>query len=292
MLTPTSKISDSPSREACSATRLRIGCGLLRISSFIHRSDSAFRKVLSPIALIAEGSAIGLMRPAEVDRMVRRSYEQQPGFYDPTKYRLPHEDRLIPVLKQRMPAGRLLDAFCGQGREARLFAEAGYDVTAIDHLQNMIDGARKYASDSGFDCQCLVADFHHYLPDSPFDVVYSSVWMYSTIQTSEARQKFLSQCCQCCRPGGLIVLSYISQRHSTADRLRCSVAKAAALVTAGNRETEQGERIYTGLFWHHLPEEQVENEIRLAGLQTVDTLPGEGTAPTFRILQTANEEQV
>ena len=53
--------------------------------------------------------------------------------------------RLIELL--RLPVGaRILDVPCGQGRHARLLAEAGFEVTGLDYSQHLLDLARAAGS--------------------------------------------------------------------------------------------------------------------------------------------------
>ena len=53
--------------------------------------------------------------------------------------------RLIELL--RLPVGaRILDVPCGQGRHARLLAEAGFEVTGLDYSRHLLDLARAAGS--------------------------------------------------------------------------------------------------------------------------------------------------
>jgi ubiquinone/menaquinone biosynthesis C-methylase UbiE len=49
--------------------------------------------------------------------------------------------RLIELLRQPVGA-RILDVPCGQGRHARLLAEAGFDVVGLDYSRHLLDIAR------------------------------------------------------------------------------------------------------------------------------------------------------
>ncbi|MEQ9406945.1 MAG: class I SAM-dependent methyltransferase [Fuerstiella sp.] len=201
---------------------------------------------------------------------------------------LPYDERILPQLDELAgPRRRMLDAFCGQGREAEVFARNGFEVTAIDQLPWMISAARQYAADTRFSATFLTADFHTYTTDTPFDVVYTSCWMYTTCQTSARRIAFLQQCRQLVADDGLIVMSYIAGDGDfrPAGILRLCCARLAGLLTNGNRHVEFGERIYSGLFWHHLSEKQVLRETASTELETVRVIPGEGAEPTFRILR-------
>ncbi|MEO1524270.1 MAG: class I SAM-dependent methyltransferase [Planctomycetota bacterium] len=266
--------------------RVGVGGSLTGWAERLRTVGGGFRSICSALALLAEAVAVGLMKPSDVEALVARTYQSRPDFYDPKRYDLPYEKGMLPTLREIKPAGRLLDAFCGQGREARLFAEAGYCVTAVDQLDWMIDAAIQYASTEGFDAEFEVGDFAQMAVSNPFDVVYTSCWMYSTVQGRRNRQTFLAQCHRLCHQDGIIVISHLTQTVEGRGGawLRHLVAKVTALLTFGNLSTEFGERIYTGLFWHHLGKATVENEIREAGLRVVNRIEGQGMEPTFLFL--------
>lgn len=237
-------------------------------------------------AMCAEAIAVGLMRRSDVEELVTQTYHSRPEFYDPNRYELPYERGMLPTLQSLRPSGRLLDAFCGQGREAKLFAQSDYRVTAVDQLDWMIEAAEQYAALEGFEADFQVDDFDQMVVSRPFDVVYTSCWMYSTVQSRKRRQAFLSQCYRLCDREGIIVISHLGQSGDSVfgTRLRYLIAKLAAILTLGNFATEMGERIYTGLFWHHLDDATVDREIREAGLSVVDRIAGTGMEPTFLFL--------
>lgn len=281
----TSSTAAHPQTDEYSQLRLAASRGLSMVSGGITRLPNILRTLLTPLSVTAEGLMLGILRPNDMEEMVKRSYLRKPDFYDPKRYQLPHEERLLPSLEELQGTGTLLDAFCGQGREARLFARAGYQVIGIDRMPEMIEGARRYAANEGFQAQFMEADFMSYSSPIAFDIVYTSCWMYSTVQGCRARHQFLQQCRNLCSADGYIVLSYISGKSNGQSRLRFVIARTTAHLTAGNRDTESGERIENGLFWHHLKEQQVESELAAAGLETVCILPGQDTDPTFRILR-------
>lgn len=279
-------ISDTDSPRDHTRWRLSVAGTIQRVVSVTDRLPKTLRHCVKPALVIAEAIVLGLLRSADVDQMVSESYEQNQEFYDPRKYRLPHEERMIPVLKQEKPTGHLLDAFCGQGREAHLFAREGYTVSAIDRISWMIERAQHFAVEADFEATFTVAEFDTYCPGRQFDVVYTSCWMYSTVQGRDQRKTFLLRCAELCSDDGVIIVSYIANRESYAvAAARFVIARMVGIVTGGNWKTEYGERIYSGLFWHHLRKQTVDEETTLAGLETVSTIEGHGTDPTFLLLR-------
>ena len=167
-----------------------------------------------------------------------------------------------------------------------------HDVTGVDQFSWMIDAARAYASEADFRAEFIASDFRSFTADPRFDIVYTSCWMYSTCQGTERRRELLEQCLRQTTSDGLIVVSTVDA--SVGSRLTATIrfvlAKLTAVVTLGNLHTEIGERIYQGLFWHHLSEATVRNEIRSCGLIVVDTVRGSGIEPCFYILARASSK--
>ena len=272
--------------------RLTVGLYCAGLADRFRGRGDGWKWLCSPISSLFEALAIGVMRRRNILQMVRRTYESRRDFYNPKQYSLPHESRLLNVLKQHRPSGALLDSFCGQGREAKLFAEAGYQVTAIDRLDWMIESAEQYLAAQGVHAHLHVADFDHYHPAQRFDISYTSCWMYSTVQGAIHRHRFLERLDDLTCADGMAVISYLSSRNDNwlGNFLRWSVARIAGLITAGNVRCEFGERIYTGLFWHHLADGKVRHEVQGADWRIVETLIGTGTEPTFLLLRKQNPE--
>ncbi len=250
------------------------------------------RGAVDLLNLCVEGGSLGLLRRDDVDRIVFDAYDGEPEYYDPDSYSPAfeiEEAALAENLRQLAPGTRLLDAFCGQGREARLLAAQGFEVTGIDRLPVMIERARKYGKAAGFDAEFTVAEFERYEAAAPYDVVYTSAWMYSTLQGRECRMNFLRHCRALCAEDGVIVISYkvrSTTRHWP-DRLRHIIARTIALLTCGNRGVELGDRLYYGLFWHHFAEFTLDQEIAEAGLRSLSTHNVNDGKLVFRVLGAA-----
>jgi len=232
-------------------------------------------KIARLVEIFAEAVSLGFLRSDDVERIVFESYAGEPEFYDPEHYHPPFEGEELALsaeLRTHAPGLRLLDAFCGQGREARTLAKQGFDVTGIDRLPVMVERAAEYAAREGFRARFLVADFESFSDELGYDVVYTSAWMYSTFQGRARRVRFLRHCRSLCSPDGLIAISYrarsLAQRFQY--RVRHAVARCTALLTFGNRELQLGDRLYFGLFWHHFDEDDLVSELEEAGLETVN----------------------
>lgn len=74
-------------------------------------------------------------------------------------------DRFLP----RLPAdARILDAGCGSGRDSRAFLDAGYDVHAMDAVQELVEKAGRL---TGLDVEvCRFEEFH---TEQAFDGIWA-----------------------------------------------------------------------------------------------------------------------
>lgn len=237
-----------------------------------------------------EAVSLGLLRPQDVDAVVAQAYASEPDFYDPDNFRPPYaaiEAEVADDLLHRVAGRRLLDAFCGQGREAATFAARGFEVTGIDRVPEVIERARERAAAANLDARFLVADFESWAPTESYDVVFTSAWMYSTFQGRERRARFLERCRTLCAPQGVIVISYKLRTPQEARRyrLRHVVARAAAALTRGNRRVEPGDRLYYHLFWHHFDSMSVDEEIAAAELEVLRTWNARDGQIVFRVLR-------
>ena len=230
---------------------------------------------------------VGLLRPTEMDDIVAEGYRQNVAFYDSRTYDRSHDSQLIGALQEHKTAGRLLDAFCGQGREAQLLADAGYTVTGLDNLQPMIDGARSLAAENGFEAEFILGDFQRFQPDQAFDVVYTSIWMYSTLQSRSRRIRFLQKCVELCRPDGVVVVSFDPRQNVAPVRMaEHMLVKTIAFLTGGNRHAEPDERFTTGgLFWQCHEESRVVRETQTVGMELLEIVHSDDNKLTALLLR-------
>jgi 2-polyprenyl-3-methyl-5-hydroxy-6-metoxy-1,4-benzoquinol methylase len=245
--------------------RARLGRGSNRLAK-------PFRKLLNVAELLQESIPVGIMRASDIDAAVQRAYADAPDFYDPSAYRIDYETDLVEPLKALTTGRRLLDLYCGQGREARIFAEAGFEVLGVDALASSVEGAKRYAAAEGFDASFVAADIDDWTPDAQWDVVYTSLWMYSTIPDRAARLHWLKRFTAWLKPGGVLVISTTPNNSPTAAARRYKVARAVALLTLNSRRPELGDRFYRSLFWHDFTPDEIRAELEELDLDVVQEL--------------------
>ncbi|MFW2405414.1 MAG: class I SAM-dependent methyltransferase [Gammaproteobacteria bacterium] len=247
------------------------------------------------VRIIESAIPIGLLRRSDIGRIVHMAYAEAPDFYDPDKYRIRYEEQLLPLIERSVGAAngrRLLDLYCGHGREAEIFSRTGFDVFAVDAQPAVIERARQYAREAGFAAQFTIADIDSWSPaDRNWDVIYTSLWMYSTIPDRDSRVDWLRRLSGWLAPGGCMIISITPWSSGYAAALRHAVAWIVRILTLNPRRPELGDRFHTGLFWHDFTSSALHAELAAAGMQVVDSLEiGGGTPCDLHLLQVAGEE--
>ena len=221
---------------------------------------------------IGQAIAVGVLGKTALSDYMGKVYAAHSEVYDPSHYHLDCEEKILPYLVKHQPSGTLLSAFCGQGREARFFAEKGFEVTGIDDNQAMIDGAMAYAKKAGFSAQFQLANFLEYDPETQYDVVYLSPWMYDTFPDPADRIQLLQHCVAMLAPGGAIVISYaqLIQPRRLWEKMRHWLSVTAATLSGSDWQPRFGDRFYVGIFHHFFIPGELETEINAAGLQILE----------------------
>lgn len=268
-----------------------------RIAKFFSRLQSIpwpLKPVGRSIAGLMEGGVVGYLREDELKEFVSQTYALHTDFYEPEKYRRQDENAILESLQDRVgPNATLLDLFCGCGREAAIFADAGFDVTGIDQSGKMIATARQFAEKNSWDADFVHSQIDQFHTHEKYDVVYTSLWMYSTIQGRRQRISLLKKCKGWLAEGGVIVISTVGRSTGggrLGDSMRHFASRISALLTNGNWQCEIGDRIYSGLFWHHMDPDEVKDEVLESGLTIDWDRQAAGRDPSFYLLVEPNRQ--
>ncbi len=110
---------------------------------------------------------------------------------------------------------RVLDAGCGEGRFARMLAERGAEVTALDFSSRMIDIAGRLEAEKPLGIKYLVADMTDLsrFAGEAFDLVVS----YLSIIDVPDYERALLEIARVLRPGGELHLSLVHPCFMTPD---------------------------------------------------------------------------
>jgi ubiquinone/menaquinone biosynthesis C-methylase UbiE len=237
--------------------RLSIGRFLIRLGDFI------------------KSMSVVVMRPDDLLELTRRTYAEPEslGMWsrpDLLQGGLKSDER---ELLQRLPVrtGRLLLLGVGGGREVVPLAQAGFEVTGVDMIPEMVARARRHAESAGVRMEGLVQDIAALdVPAVSYEVVWFSPAMYSCIPTRRRRVAMLRRMHEALREGGYLVCQFHwdpSMAHGRwADRLR----RMAAWLVLGNVRYESGDVLWGGREFLHVfcSADSIKNEFGAGGFET------------------------
>lgn len=122
-------------------------------------------------------------------------------------------------------SSKVLDVGGGPGRYSIFLAEQGHKVTLFDLSENLVKQAAINAAKAGVvldDIICgNVLELDNLVPDKIYDAVLCMGPMYHLLKEEE-RQDALRQCLMKLRPGGIIVIAFISAFAPIVDCLKNS----------------------------------------------------------------------
>lgn len=118
-------------------------------------------------------------------------------------------------LKKKGKNAKVLIPGCGSGYEIKAFAEAGYDVTAIEFAPFAAERAKRMVGPALAD-RIIVGDFFEYdFPLAAFDVIYERGFVCSF--TPDRRPAYRDRVAQLLKYRGLLLGYYYYNKPSLAD---------------------------------------------------------------------------
>lgn len=128
-------------------------------------------------------------------------YEENADAYAALTLGLDVADRRERFLAHVPPGGRILDAGCGAGRDAKAFLERGFRVDAFDASPALAAIAKRHAG-----IPVEVADLETFEPRAKYD----GIWCMSSLLhlSPEAEARVLERLARALVPGGVLYVSY------------------------------------------------------------------------------------
>lgn len=105
---------------------------------------------------------------------------------------------------------KILDLCCGNGRHAIELKKLGYDVIGIDLSEELLDSARKKASENNIDIKLIRCDMREIPYESYFDLVVQFFTSFGYFDTDEENQKVLSAISRSLKVGGKFLIDYLN----------------------------------------------------------------------------------
>lgn len=122
----------------------------------------------------------------------------------------PIYERFLPLVR---PAGRILDAGCGSGRDSLAFLRRGYQVDAFDASSEM---AQRASTLAGINVRQLTFES---LLDAPLPEKYDGIWCCASLLHVEREQlpPVMRTLAHTLAPGGIM---YVSFKYGETNRLK------------------------------------------------------------------------
>ncbi len=193
--------------------------------------------------------ALMVMRPDDVIEFTRQNYARSVNVDSWTNEDLlneglsEEESRLVEQLPPQR--GRLLLLGLGGGREVLPLAQAGYDITGVDFIGEMVDRAVAYAARHGIAVNGIVGEVSALdLREGPYDVIWLSTALYSCIPTRVRRVALLHHLNGHLSPDGVLVCQFHWNDGNAFTRKIERIRKAVALLIFGNLWHERGDMLW------------------------------------------------
>ncbi len=122
---------------------------------------------------------------------------------------------VVPTLK---PGAKILDLGCGEGRNALLLAENGFDVTAVDISEAGIRKLQALAQKNNLHIHTQVADIRDYWFPQSFDLIVSHGCLH--LLERESWQKLIPLCKTYTNPGGINIIVVFTDTIAPPDDLK------------------------------------------------------------------------
>ncbi|MCL2884410.1 MAG: class I SAM-dependent methyltransferase [Oscillospiraceae bacterium] len=130
------------------------------------------------------------------------------------------------------PNSRIFDACAGTGRYALYLADRGHRVTACDLVEHNVNilRAKPNADKLAAAAVCNVLDLSGFEENS-FDVVLCMGALYH-LPSDEEKIQAVRECVKVCKPGGLVVLSYLNYFALLAAEVHVGLDNLGSLLAA------------------------------------------------------------
>jgi ubiquinone/menaquinone biosynthesis C-methylase UbiE len=181
-----------------------------------------------------------------------------------------HEEELLKDLDSKR--GRLLLLGMGGGREVIPLAKAGFSITGVDFVPEMVANAKKIADSQGISLKGLVQEISQLqLEFNTYDVIWLSGAMYSTIPTSKRRVRTLETFFRALKADGKVICQFHWDPSATISGLPLKLRKLFALLTLGNFSYQAGDQLwgYTEFVHAFSSKAELENEFNKGGFEMI-----------------------
>jgi len=166
------------------------------------------------------------------------------------------------------PKSRMLDACAGTGRYSFYLADKGHIITACDLVEHHVNIIKSNPDTDKLEdiAVCNVLDLSRFYENS-FDVVLCMGAMYH-LSSDEEKTKAIQECTRVCKPGGMVVLSYLNYFAVVAAEVQNGLCNLDDLLTA----FEDG----SDCLWKATIPNKMEQYVKTSGLEILHNIGTDG----------------
>lgn len=121
------------------------------------------------------------------------------------------------------PGSSVLDMACGSGRHSIRFARKGFDVSAIDLSENLLQVAKEQAEESNLKIDFIRADLRTFRLDKKFDLAINLFTSFGYFQSDDANFKVFENSYHHLKKDGYLVIDYFNKNFISENLVKKSV---------------------------------------------------------------------
>ena len=182
----------------------------------------------------------------------------------------PAEKELLELLPGKQ--GNLLLLGIGGGREALVLGKAGFKITGVDFIKELVEKAVEYGRKSGIEINGVVEEITdiEFAPER-FDVIWYSCSIYSSIPGRKNRINSLVRSGKMLLPDGYIACFFYWNPNVRSGKIRWKIGKFISILTFGNLGYERGDIFKDNLeFLHAFSDtDALKSEFNKSGFEVV-----------------------
>lgn len=132
----------------------------------------------------------------------------------------------------------VLDMACGAGRHSILFAQKGYDVTAVDLSESLLTVARSLAKDFGLNINFIKSDLRDFKSNQNFNLAVNLFTSFGYFETDEDNFKVFKIAYNQLVKSGYFVLDYLNKDFIEKNLIKKSIEQIEGGEIIQNRKIE------------------------------------------------------
>ncbi len=137
---------------------------------------------------------------------------------------------------------KVLDMGCGAGRHSLVLAEKGFDVTAVDLSEFLIDFAKNNAARTNLNVNFVHCDFRKYKPTENFDLAVNLFSSFGYFEKDNENFQICNTIFNCLNPDGYFVMDFLNKSFVEKKLIPVSVDENSER-TIVQKRTIEGERV-------------------------------------------------